>query len=151
MTSPAKYLTEWFVRYTKNRDLMFRKISEVKEDGDMISVVQKDGKIFNYCSAPFPEDMVKVAECIDGETKGILVYNTQSNFDLMMKSWKALSNIKGLTIYFINPFSKLDKRWAINPYTHSRISDAESLDQGLNSMYMMVEPTTRSQVEELTR
>ncbi len=151
MTSPAKYLTDWFIRYTRNRDLVFRKISEIKEDGNTVSVLQKDGRATDYCAAPFPEDMVKIAEGIGGGTKGLLVYNTRENFDLMMKSWAALSKIKGLTIYFINPSSKIDKRWAISPYNHSLISDAESLEQGLNSMYLMVEPTTRGQIEELTR
>lgn len=151
MTSPAEYLKDWFVRYTRNRDLVFRKISEIKEEGDRITVVQKDGRKIEFLAVPFPQDMVKSAEGIGGDIRGILVYNTRENFDLMMRSWKGLSEMRGLTIYFINPFSKLEKRWAISPYTHSRISDAGSLDQGLNSMYLMVEPTTQAQIEELTK
>lgn len=145
------YLVEWFVRYTKNRDLLFRKISEIKEEGENVLVKQKDGKTLLYHVQPFPDDFGKLAESIQEEQKGIVVYNSKENFDSMMKEWKRLSGIKGLTIYFVNPFSKLEKRWIISPNIHSKISDAQSLKEGLNSMYLMVDPISKEEVEELTK
>lgn len=148
---PTKYLAEWFVRYMKNRDLLFKKISSIKEEDGKIVVEQKDGKKVNYYIAPFPEDFGSLAEGMKEEHKGIIVYNSKENFDNMMKAWKILSGIPDLTIYFVNPFSKIEKKWIVRPHIHNKISDAASLKQGLNSMYIMVEPITKAEIEELTK
>ncbi|MBN1544572.1 hypothetical protein JW898_03870 [Candidatus Woesearchaeota archaeon] len=145
------YLVEWFVRYTKNRDLLFRKISEIKEEDDKVLVKQKDGKTLLYYIQPFPCEFAKLAESIQQDQKGLVVYNSRENFENMMKEWKSLTEIRGLTIYFVNPFSKLEKRWIISPNIHSKISDAQSLKEGLNSMYLMVDPISKEEVEELTK
>jgi hypothetical protein len=148
---PTKYLLDWFVRYTKNRDIVFRKISDVKEEGNKAIVEQKDGRKIHYHAVPFPEDIEKTAASLTEEHKGLVVYNTKENFDNLAKAWKKLAEIKNLTIYFVNPFSKLDKKWIINPQVHNSISDAASLKQGLVSMFMMVDPTTKEDVERLTK
>lgn len=150
LPAPTKYLAEWFVRYTKNRDLTFRKISSIKEEGNSVFVEQKDGKRIHNIVEPFPEDFGKLADSIKEENKGIVVYNTLDNFENMVKAWKKLAEMSGLTIYFVNPFSKLEKKWILRPHIHARISDAESLEQGLNSMYIMVEPISREEAEKLT-
>jgi hypothetical protein len=147
----TKYLLDWFVRYTKNRDLVFKKISEVKEEGNKAIVMRKDGRNIHYYTIPFPEDLEKAAGAISDEHKGLIVYNTRENFEKLIKAWKRLSEIKNLTIYLVNPFSKLEKKWIINPHIHNAISDSASLKQGLESMYVMVEPTTKEEVEKLTK
>jgi hypothetical protein len=150
LPKPTTYLAEWFVRYTKNRDLLFKKISDIKEEGNKIIITQKDGTVTHYYVEPFPEDMEKLAAMPESQ-KGIVLYNSKDNFDRLIKSWKKLSETKGLTIYFVNPFSKLDKRWIINPYVHSQISDKQSLETGLSSMYILVDPITKQEVEQLTK
>lgn len=151
LTPPTKYLMDWFIRYTKNRDLMFRKISEIKEEGNKVVIYQKDGRQIHNYAEPFPQDLPAVLKTMQEEQKGIIMFNSAENFNIMMKSWKELSETRNLTIYFVNPFSKLDKRWIVNPYVHGRISDAASLKEGLNSMYLMVEPISRKEAEELTK
>ena len=125
---PTRYLADWFVRYTKNRDLMFRKISEIKEEGNKIVVEEKTGKKTVYYAEPFPEDFAKLTEGIKDEHKGLLVYNTQDNFESMIKDWKKLAAVQNLVIYFVNPFSKIEKKWIINPHIHSKISEAAALE-----------------------
>ena len=151
LPAPTKYLADWFVRYTKNRDLHFKKIASIKEEGNRIIVEQKDGKKILYYVEPFPEDFGKLAESIKEEEKGIIVYNSKENFDNMLKAWKKLAAMPGLTIYLVNPFSKLEKRWIISPHIHAKISDAASLKQGLNSMYIMVDPISAEELKELTK
>ncbi len=148
---PTQYLADWFERYIKNRDLIFRKIEEVKNQGDKVIVKEKSGKETHYYSEPFPEDLAKTADSIKEKECGILLYNTKDNFDKILKAWETLAKKPGLTIIFINPFSKIEKRWIIRPYTHNRITEPSALEQGLNSMYIMVDPTTKPEIEELTR
>ncbi|MBW2964558.1 hypothetical protein KY363_03790 [Candidatus Woesearchaeota archaeon] len=151
ITPSTKYLMDWFVRYMKNRDLVFRKISEITEEENKVIVHQKDGKqIHNYVE-PFPEDVLATVKAIPEQEKGLVMFNSAENFSSMMKSWKELAEINNLSIYFVNPFSKLDKRWIVKPYIHGRVSDAASLKEGLNSMYLMVETISRKEAEELTK
>jgi hypothetical protein len=150
LSKPTKYLVDWFVRYTKNRDLLFKKISEIREEGNKVIIKQKDGSVIHYYVEPFPEDFDNLA-AMPEEQKGLVVYNSKDNFDRMMKAWKKLSETKGLTIYFVNPFSKLDKRWIINPHVHNKISDKASLEMGMNSMFILVDPISRQEVEQLTK
>ncbi len=147
----TKYLADWFARYTKNRDLLFKKIVNIREEENKVIVENKDGKTTYYYVEPFPQDIVKLAEEIKEENKGIVLYNSKSNFDIMIKAWTKLVTIKNLSIYFVNPFSKQEKRWVINPHVHHKISDSESLELGLNSMFIMVDAITEKEVEELTK
>ena len=39
----------------------------------------------------------------------------------------------------------------INPHIHGKISDAESLEQGLESMFLMVEQISKKEVDQLTK
>jgi hypothetical protein len=148
---PTKYLLDWFVRYTKNRDLVFRKISEIKEEGNKAIVKQKDGKEVHHYVEPFLEDAAELVKGIKEEHTGLVVYNTRENFEAVVNAWKELSGVRGLTVYFVNPFSKLEKRWIVNPHVHSKISEAEALEEGLNSMYVMVEPITKEDIKTLTK
>lgn len=147
---PKKYLMDWFVRYVKNRDLAFRRIKEITEQDSKAIIKQKDGKEIHYYVEPFPEDFNALADSIKEEHCGIVVYNSDGNFEKMLDAWNRLSSMPGLTIYFINPFSKLEKRWIIRPHVHERISDKESLEQGLKSMFVMVEPISEKEIEQLT-
>ena len=149
--TPANYLAEWFARYTKNRDLILRKLSELRQEENKVILTQKDGLTVHYYAEPFPEDLVRFAQGINEEHKGVLMYNTPNNFKQLVSGWKKLASIPNLIIYFVNPFSKQDKKWIIRPYVHDKISDPQSLETGLNSMYLMVDSTTQKEIEQLTK
>jgi hypothetical protein len=40
MAKEADYLSEWFVRYMKNRDLAFRKIATITPEQDKVIIKQ---------------------------------------------------------------------------------------------------------------
>ncbi|MFC1741856.1 hypothetical protein ACFL3V_04945 [Nanoarchaeota archaeon] len=151
LTPPTKYLLEWFVRYTRNRDIVFRKISEIKEEGNVVVVCLKDGTVVHYYIDPFPDDISELVSGIKEEHVGVVMYNSKENFGAVVSAWKKLAAVKNLTLYFINPFSKLEKRWIIKPSVHSRVTAPEALEEGLNSMYVMVEPISAKEVESLTK
>ncbi|MBW2967457.1 hypothetical protein KY362_03140 [Candidatus Woesearchaeota archaeon] len=150
LSHPAKYLMDWFSRYIKNRDLVFRKIAAVKEEENKVVVEQKDGRVVHNYIEPFPEDFAALAAGMPEEHKGIVVYHSKQNFDGIVKAWDKLAGVKNLTIYCINPFSKLDKKWIINPRTHALVSDPESLKEGLKAMFETVDPISKEEVEKLT-
>jgi hypothetical protein len=150
LPGPTDYLAEWFERFITNRDLVFKKLSSVKREGNKVIVEQKDGKKIHYHIEPFVHDFVKATLYPEEEHKGLVIYNTPENFAKLIEAWTDIEQVQNLTIFFVNPFSKLDKRWAINPRTHSLITDKESLEPGLRSMYAMVDGITQKEIEKLT-
>ena len=153
MTEPKVrgFLVEWAVNYPKNRDLIHRKIEKIEQDidGFDIKVTFRDktqlflvtmkladvGQIIHKFSAP------------DGYY-GIVTFNMKENIDAVVKSWDTLAKFRNLSIYFINPWSSLDKKWIIQPYTHNMICEQDSLSTGLNSMAELVEFLTEHGIME---
>ncbi|MBS3098379.1 hypothetical protein J4209_06315 [Candidatus Woesearchaeota archaeon] len=70
----------------------------------------------------------------------LVIFNSKNNFNAVVDNWKKFINFKYFNIYFVNPFSQLDKKWIIYPHTHNRICEESSLKLGLKSMFEMVEP-----------
>ncbi|MBI2656251.1 hypothetical protein HYX03_00750, partial [Candidatus Woesearchaeota archaeon] len=72
--------------------------------------------------------------------------NSRENFNIFIKSWHRLISFKFLNIIFVNPFSETDKKWIVFPYTHQRVCDENYLENGLKSMFEMVEPIEEEQL-----
>ncbi len=142
MEKEAAYLSQWFVRYMKNRDLAFRRIRSVREEPGRVVVEENSGKVTYYLVVPFVKDFLAALNSVDKnyEHLGVVTYNTPEAFDSLISSWKRLVGFPSLVIYFVNPFSKLDKKWVIRPRTHNLISDDESLRLGLKSLFSSVDP-----------
>jgi len=143
-------LADWIITYLKNRDLMFRKIESVEQnkDGFDFYIKFKDKEQF-FLVMPLLQDIPNILSKFNSENHfGLVVFNTHENFDLLIKEWEKFAGIKNLSIYFINPFSNLDKKWIIHPYTHNNICEKNALKKGLKSMFEMVEPLTDHQIKD---
>ncbi len=77
----------------------------------------------------------------------LVMLNTAANFEMIIESWNKLTKFNFLTLYFVNPFSKLDKRWMVKPYVHQKICDDTSLKTGLKSMFDMVDNLSESDIK----
>ncbi len=150
LTSSEKYLMEWFERYIKNRDLVFRKIESIEQKDSKLIVKHKNGEVITYHICPFPQDFVTVLNNLDDDKNNLVVYNSEENFNSLIKNWAKLTTCSNLSLFFINPFSNQEKRWVIKPYVHARISEQESVEQGLRTLYEMVDSITKERVKELT-
>ena len=148
MQNPQDYLKEWFVRFLENKDIYFKQIQEISYNAGIVRVVTK-GKEIYYQIVPFPKSIVEGVGKITGEHKGLVLYNTEENFKILIKEWGKLTKEKSLMIYFVNPFSKTDKKWVISPRTHQLISDEESLVDGLNSLFLMVDTITEKEIKNI--
>jgi hypothetical protein len=77
----------------------------------------------------------------------IVTFNNRNNFKELLNNWDKLVEFRLLNIFFVNPFSNLDKRWIIYPHTHNKICDKESLEKGLKTMFDMVEPLSEESIK----
>jgi len=143
-------LVDWAINYLKNKDLISRKIEliEKNRDGFDFYIKFKDKEQF-FVVDPVIGDIGKILSKFDPERYfGLFVLNTKHNLDILVKNWGEFVKIKNLGIYFVNPFSQLDKKWIIYPYTHNSICEQNALERGLKTMFDMVETLTEEQIKD---
>jgi len=144
------YLVDWIINFLKNKDLYLRKIElvEKNKEGFDVYVKFKDKEQY-FIVEPLIEDVNEVLGKFDSERHfGLVVFNTTGNFDVLVRNWSKFVEFKRLCVYFVNPFSQLDKKWIIYPYTHNHICEKNSLEKGLKAMFEMVEPLTDSVIKD---
>ncbi|MBD3164797.1 hypothetical protein GF323_06375 [Candidatus Woesearchaeota archaeon] len=132
------FILDWAEKYFKSRDAYNKKITGISrdEDGFTIKYREKQEKIIAI------DDLNRLDNSKLGPNLSIVTLNNRKNLDYLYRNWGALLRIEALRIYFINPFSITDKKWAINPNIHSKITEEASLKPGLLSIFETVEPLT---------
>lgn len=148
MADAHSYLVEWTENFVKNKDVLAKKIEKIEKnkDGFDLHVRFKDKEQFFIISSSIGNLDLLVQKMNNNSHYCIVTINSNENLNALIKNWGRLIDIKFLSVIFMNPFSQLDKKWTIVPYTHHRICDESSLKTGLKSMFEMVEPIEESQL-----
>ena len=142
------FLVDWAINFVKNKDIVARKLEKIENEknGFDLYVKYKDREQF-FIIAPRIEEIDSILQKTNNDSYfSIVTLNSKENFDAMLRNWNKLVSFKFLNIIFVNPFSELDKKWIVFPYTHQRICDESSLKNGLKSMFEMVEPIEEGQL-----
>ena len=148
-------LKEWTLEYIKNKDIVLKKIEKIEDLGETLFIIYKDKKQLFLILSFFRsiEDLfekIKNAKLnFDFDVLSLVVYNTEKNFFFMLANWNKLIAYPKLNLIFANKFSQLDKKWIISPHTHAKISDPDSLEQGLKTMFQTVEPISDDELKEM--
>ena len=146
--NPHDFLVDWTIDFVKNKDVITKKIENIEKNknGFDLSIKFKDKEQF-FVVAPNISDLNSIVARINSDSHFCIVtLNSSQNLESLIKNWRRLIEFKFLSIIFVNPFSQLDKKWIIHPYTHHRICDESSLKTGLKSMFEMVEPIEEPQL-----
>jgi len=137
-------LKEWTYNYIKHKDIINRRISDIKDFEDHFLVNNKDGSHLIFLIKDHVHELNGVIERIKALEREhnasritLVVYNNKSNFDLLISHWNDLVSMQTLTIVFSNP--KVNDKWMITPSIHDKIADSESLKIGLKSMFETIE------------
>jgi len=143
-------LVEWTINYLKNKDLYLKEIELIEENKKGFDIYIKfKGKEQFFIVKPVIKDVDNVLSKFDSERYfGLVVLNTIENFEVLVKEWDKFVEFKHLCIYFVNPFSKLDRKWIIYPYTYNNICEKDALEKGLRAMFEMVEPLTEGLIKD---
>lgn len=142
------FLAEWTKAFIRNKDIISKKIENMENgrNGYDLFVKYKDRQQY-FVISPNIADMDPIISRINNDSYyTIVTLNSMQNFHAMIKNWPKLVGFKFLSIIFVNPFSQLDKKWIIFPHTHHKICDEASLENGLKSMFEMVEPIEEGQL-----
>ena len=142
------FLVEWTVNFVKHKDMLAKKIEKIEKnkDGFDLYVKYMDREQYFIITADIADIDAIIQKADNDRYFSIVALNSKNNLNIVMKSWHKLVHFKFLNIIFVNPFSEIDKKWIIFPYTHQKISDENSLETGLKSMFQMVEPIEEQQL-----
>ena len=142
------FLLDWTISFVKNKDIMSKKIEKIENEKDGFDLYVKYNDKEQYLIiVPVIKDIDSVMQRLGNNAYfSIVTLNSKENLGIILKSWNKLISFKFLSIIFVNPFSELDKKWIVFPYTHNKISDESSLESGLKSMFEMVEPIEEQQL-----
>ncbi|MBU0979868.1 MAG: hypothetical protein KJ709_03610 [Nanoarchaeota archaeon] len=138
------YLRDWFVHYIKHKDLVLRRIQAIDNTDQGLKLTMKDRVVDVLVEIQLTHAIHRLK---DGWLYIVTLHN-EENTKALAANWKSFSSNPKLTIFFVNPFSSQETKWVIMPYTHERICDISSLEQGFVSLAELVDPIT---VEELKR
>lgn len=142
------FLVEWTINFVKNKDIISKKIEKIEngKDGFDLYVKYKNREQY-FIIAPNIADIDAIILRLNNNSYfSIVTLNSRENFNIILKNWHKLISFKFLNIIFANPFSETDKKWIVFPYTHQRICDENYLENGLKSMFEMVEPIEEEQL-----
>lgn len=141
------FLVKWAVDFLKNKDLLAKKIEKVENgrDGFDLYVKYRDREQYVIVAPKISIDAI-LQKINNNFYFSIVTLNSEENFKAVIKNWNRLIGFKFLNIIFVNPFSSLDKRWIVFPHTHQKICDGAFLENGLKSMFGMVEPIGEAQL-----
>lgn len=145
-----EYILVWLERYFENRKIMDSSIKKVDRGKDSLVILKKDGGKKSYSVIPDLSKKASVDPFISPESC-IVTLNTKENFAFVVSEWKRFHDVRHFSIMFINPFSRLDKKWVVFPSTHHLISEGKGIKKGLQALYENVEPITLSEFEKIVK
>lgn len=148
MEKEVKFLKDWAVRYIKNKDIISKKITSFKEN-ESDFIVERGEVQHKYFIVPFLKEIDEHIKKFE-HNKTMVCFHTKDNFNFLVENWGDFVELgRHFTVFFVNPFSKLDKVLSLCPYTHQLITDDETLKQGLKTMSETVEFTTEEEIKKI--
>jgi len=138
-------LADWTINFLKNKDILLKKISSIDKDSkesDLI-VSYKDSKKHHFFILENLNDINQLLDKFEYDFYfSIITINSKENLDILLENWEKLSPFENLTIYFVNPFSLLENKWVVQPHTHDKVSEPESIKSGLKTLFSSVDNIT---------
>ena len=148
MQDVNSFLADWIIKYLDNKDAIKKDIIKIEKNKEGFDFIVHYKDKLKYFIVKKSLDGVIFNKIKEREFFVIVTLNNISNMSFVVNNWEKFVDFKFLSIYFINPFSNLDKVWVINPYIHDKVCDKNSLYQGLKSMSDMVESIDERELQQ---
>lgn len=130
-------LHEWTENFIKFRNLIRKNKVEFKSSLDeKIEVeITIKGNVEKeiYFIGDKIEHLIPLLKNVEKNKKYYLVcLNLKENIESVHNNWNILSKIENLYIIFVEP--NKNEKWILKPHLHNKISDDETLKEGLFSL-----------------
>lgn len=143
--TPEELLQNWVLNLVKHKNIITRDLKETKVVGGDVFCAYKDRQHY-YMVVPEMQGIEDVLERkrqvkydYDTENITVVVLNSENNLKILIANWYRFVSFPELNFIFVNPFSKNEKKWMVNPHFHQRVCDPDSLETGLRSMFCTVD------------
>lgn len=152
MDKVQEYLKEWAVQYIKNKDIIRKNILNLKENISNIDIfIEFKEKKQVIIVKPIITDIKtlllrlnKAKTSLDAKQAVLVVLNNKKNLKSIKDDWDNLIKDPGLSIYFVNPLSMIQRIWIVYPYTHAKISTKNTL----NTLFEAVQEIGFEEIEK---
>jgi hypothetical protein len=142
----SNYLVEWIEIFLKNKDLIHRRIKSIKKLENSLIVTYQDREHIYIVVSQLNKD---VLDKLNKNHCSIVCYNTKENIQFLKSNWQSFAELPKFSLFFVNPFSKVEKRWIIYPRTHQMLSD--DINQGIDALANGVEVIPIKEVEKILK
>lgn len=124
-------LDEWTRIHLKQRDLIKRQITDIRQEQEELLINYKDGST----------KKALVVEELQGNEEADIIstHNNTSNVKILLEHWEHYAKQERLQIIFAN--TKTNEQWTIKPYLHNKIADTTNLQAGIKSMHENITKT----------
>lgn len=139
-------LKEWIIEFMKNKDLLQKKIVEIKNLDKSVEIQYKDKRHIFFIQKEV--NFTEIADVLEQSNKdntlhvSIVCPNKRSNLNTLLEHWNRIKDFVRFSMYFVNVSSQTEKKWVIHPRVHHKISDPASLKLGLETMFTTVQEMT---------
>jgi hypothetical protein len=140
-------LKDWTLANIRHKDLLRREVVEIEQEKDGWNFVVHSKTGDKVYGVALTADFGEVAKRAEGKSVVIVVPNTKENLNALTTSWNQLVKLGSFCVYFVNPYSLLEKYWTVCPAVHEKIADKTTLKKGLEAMFVTVEPYVESPKE----
>ena len=104
---PIQFLKDWAKQYFKHKDLIHKKIKEIKEKNNQEFILEKEDHTVDVQICPNLDSLKNV----NGKNHiYIVTLHNMNNINTLLKRWDELVHCKSCNIIFINPFSSQDTK-----------------------------------------
>lgn len=154
MDTITEFLRGYTRKYLESRNAIFRDIEKISEIKNSLIVEKKAGRKI-YLIQPFifgkKEEIRTFCDENNKHSITCICFNTLENIDYLKTEWRSFVDIGNLSFFFFNPFSKNDRRWAINPRTHSLITDKNIEIKSIDVLYDNVDLISEKKIKEILK
>ncbi len=145
-------LIKWLKHYIQFKDCVKKQIVDIKEETDKIIVTEKKmrgNKTISDTQSEAPgkenktyfvhDELGEILSKTGSEKTYFVCLNSKKNIKTLLDNWDSLIANKSITILFAHPGS--NEVWLINPAAHHKITEKESLKEGIESLHSSIQKT----------
>ena len=130
----SQSLIEWSEQYFKHRDIIEKKLKNIKKEKNNIILEYKDNKNIAFIMPVLDKELfAELKELKDYAKKYVVTSLSATNIDFLVTNWK-LFLIKNLILIFAD--IKSNNKVLLNPYVHNMISDPNNIDKAVRTLFM---------------
>ncbi|MBI4448522.1 hypothetical protein HY641_00655 [Candidatus Woesearchaeota archaeon] len=143
MNSIRDTLREWLSHHITTRNQIRADIIEMAQNTDGWDYYLKTKRGDQTYLVMPTIDIQEIAKRVSPDAHVIIITsNSPSSLQATINGWDALTRLRRLSIFFVNPYATHEKHWALHPAAHDMLIGRTNLAARLKTLFESVAPYT---------